>query len=105
MTELFDCRTAFATALEDLAARDPRIIAVTNDAKSSSKLSHFADQYPQQFINVGIAEQNLIGIASGLANGGKFLSSVGQPVFSPVEHWNRSKLTWLIVKPTSNYAG
>jgi len=71
MTQLFDCRTAFAEALESLAAEDRRIIAVTNDAKSSSKLGDFANKYPQQFINVGIAEQNMVGIAAGLANGGK----------------------------------
>jgi transketolase len=66
----YDCRNAFAEALEELAANDPRIVAITNDAKSSSKLTTFAEKYPQQFINVGIAEQNLIGIAAGLANGG-----------------------------------
>jgi transketolase len=70
-TQLYDCRTAFAEALADLASRDRRIIAVTNDAKGSSKLDAFADKYPQQFVNVGIAEQNLIGLAAGLANGGK----------------------------------
>ncbi|MDF1513179.1 MAG: transketolase family protein [Anaerolineae bacterium] len=71
MNALHDCRIAFAAALDHLAASDSRIVAVTNDATSSSKLSAFAKKYPQQFVNVGIAEQNLIGIAAGLANGGK----------------------------------
>ncbi len=71
MTKLYDCRTAFAQAMEHLAATDQRIVAVTNDATSSSKLSDFALKYPRQFVNVGIAEQNMIGIAAGLANGGK----------------------------------
>ena len=69
--QMHDCRVAFAHALTDLAEKDKRIVALTNDAKSSSKLSAFADHLPKQFINVGIAEQNLIGIAAGLANGGK----------------------------------
>lgn len=71
MSQFYDCRAAFARALEHLAANDRRVIAVTNDATSSSKLSEFAKKYPQQFINVGIAEQNMVGIAAGLANGGK----------------------------------
>ena len=69
--QLYDCRTAFSEALEELAEGDRRIVAITNDAKSSSKLTDFANRYPRQFINVGIAEQNLIGIAAGLANAGK----------------------------------
>jgi transketolase len=69
--QLYDCRLAFAEALSELAANDKRVIALTNDAISSSKLEAFAKLYPQQFVNLGIAEQNLIGFAAGLANGGK----------------------------------
>ncbi len=71
MTKLHDCRNAFASTLQSLAAADPRIVVVVNDATSSSKLSEFAEKFPDRFINVGIAEQNLIGVSAGLANGGK----------------------------------
>jgi transketolase len=81
MTELYDCRVAFAEALEALAAEDPRVIAVTNDAKSSSKLTGFAERYPDQFVNVGIAEQNLVGVAAGLANGGRIAFASGAACF------------------------
>lgn len=70
MTKLYDCRIAFAETLVTLADSNPRIVVLTNDATSSSKLGNFANKYPQRFINVGIAEQNLIGMAAGLANGG-----------------------------------
>lgn len=81
MTELYDCRVAFAEALEALAAEDSRVIAVTNDAKSSSKLTGFAERYPDQFVNVGIAEQNLVGVAAGLANGGRVAFASGAACF------------------------
>ena len=71
MSQLFDCRDAFAAALEDLAAGDPRIVALANDSIGSSKLGGLAKRFPQRVINIGIAEQDLVGMASGLANGGK----------------------------------
>ncbi|NWG13998.1 MAG: transketolase family protein [Acidobacteria bacterium] len=71
MSELYDCREAFARTLEELAASDRRIIAVTNDSLGSSKLAGFRERFPERLINVGIAEQDMIGIAAGLANGGK----------------------------------
>jgi transketolase len=81
MTALYDCREAFAEALAHLAAVDSRVIAITNDAVSSSKLSDFAKNYPGQLLNIGIAEQNLIGIAAGLANGGKLPFVTGAACF------------------------
>ena len=66
-----DCRTAFAAALEGLAAADPRVVAVVNDSVGSSKLGQFASKFPERLINVGIAEQNMVGVAAGLSNAGK----------------------------------
>jgi transketolase len=71
VSELFDCRKAFAAALEDLATRDLRVVAVCNDSVSSSNLSGFAKRFPERLINVGIAEQNMVGVSAGLANGGR----------------------------------
>jgi len=69
--QLFDCRDAFAGALTELAQADPRVIAVVNDSLGSTKVSKMATVLPDQVINVGIAEQNMVGIGAGLANGGK----------------------------------
>lgn len=66
-----DCREAFAATLEALAATDPRIVAVCNDSVGSSKLGGFQKKFPERLVNVGIAEQNLVGVGAGLANGGK----------------------------------
>ncbi|MCW1401932.1 transketolase family protein [Novosphingobium sp. MW5] len=68
---MFDCRDAWAETLHDLAAGDSRIVAVCNDSVGSSKLSGFRKAYPERLVNVGIAEQNLVSVGAGLANGGK----------------------------------
>src|SRR5215471_8422572 len=70
-TTLHDCRDAFAAALESLAASDHRVVVVCNDSVGSSKLSGFQNKFPERLINVGIAEQAMVGVAAGLANGGK----------------------------------
>ena len=69
--ELHDCRDAFTSTLEAMAARNPDIVAVCNDSVGSSKLGGFRERWPERLINVGIAEQNLVGVGAGLANGGK----------------------------------
>lgn len=71
MTERYDCRDAFAAALEQAALRDPRVCVVANDSVGSSKVGGFAQRFPERLVNVGIAEQNMVGIAAGLANAGR----------------------------------
>lgn len=68
--ELFDCRDAFSTTLEEMAGKNPKICAVVNDSVSSTKLKNFRALFPDRFVNVGIAEQNMVGVGCGLANGG-----------------------------------
>ena len=68
--ETHDCRIAFADELAALARKDPRIVAVCNDSVGSSNLGAFRKEFPQRLINVGIAEQNMVGVSAGLANGG-----------------------------------
>ena len=67
---LFDCRVAFADELAQLARADRRVLAVCNDSVGSSNLVAFRKEFPERVINVGIAEQNMVGVAAGLANGG-----------------------------------
>ena len=66
----FDCRVAFAEELTRLARIDKRVVAVCNDSVGSSNLTAFRNEFPDRVINVGIAEQNMVGVAAGLANGG-----------------------------------
>ncbi|MGL3607976.1 transketolase family protein [Rhizobium sp. G187] len=66
-----DCRDAWARTLEELAADNPDIVAVVNDSVGSSKLGGFQKKFPDRLVNVGIAEQTMVGVGAGLANGGK----------------------------------
>ncbi|MFV0358269.1 transketolase family protein [Tropicimonas sp.] len=68
---MFDCRNAFAETIEALAAADDRIVVVVNDSVGSSKLNGFQKKFPERTVNVGIAEQMLVGGGAGLANGGR----------------------------------
>jgi transketolase len=61
----------FAATLEELARENPNIIAVTSDSRGSGKLAPFGQALPAQIVEVGIAEQNLVGITAGLAACGK----------------------------------
>lgn len=68
---LKDCREAWVATLEALAEADPRIVAVVNDSVGSSKLNSFQKRFPDRLVNVGIAEQVMVGVGAGLANGGR----------------------------------
>jgi len=62
-------RKAFVETLTELASRDPRILLLTGDLGYMA-LEPFADTCPGQFFNVGVAEQNMVGVATGLAEAG-----------------------------------
>jgi transketolase len=61
----------FTDTLVELAKQDKDIIAVTTDARGSVTLDTFANELPAQFVELGIAEQNAVGVAAGLASAGK----------------------------------
>ena len=65
-----DCRVAFADELTAMARENPKVVAVCNDSVGSSNLVAFRQEFPDRLVNVGIAEQNMVGVAAGLANGG-----------------------------------
>lgn len=71
----------FSETLQRLATTDRNIIAVTSDSRGSGKLVAFGKQFPQQIVEVGIAEQNLVGVAAGLASCGKKVFAVSPACF------------------------
>lgn len=71
IASLHDCRDAFSKTLVALAQENTDIVTVCNDSVGSSKMAGFKEQFSERLINVGIAEQNMVGVAAGLANGGK----------------------------------
>jgi len=71
----------FSETLQQLAANDRDIIVVTSDSRGSGKLVPFGQKFPAQHIEVGIAEQNLVGVAAGLASAGKKVFAVSPACF------------------------
>ena len=75
------CRKVFTDTLLQKAYTDGNIVVVTTDARGSVTLNRCADELPNQFIEVGIAEQNAIGVAAGLAASGKKVFVCGPACF------------------------
>jgi len=71
MPELKACKEAFTATLLSLAKKNPDILVVSSDARGSCGLNTYVDELPAQFVEIGIAEQNEVGIAAGLALTGK----------------------------------
>ena len=85
-------RNYYGKALKDLAASNPDIVVLDADLAGSTKTSDFKSVAPERFVEGGIAEQNMIGIASGLAASGKtvFASTFG--VFATGRCWEQIRL-------------
>ena len=71
----------FSETLMDLALNDRNILVTTSDSRGSGKLVPFSEAFPDQIIEVGIAEQNLVGISAGLASAGKNVFAVSPSCF------------------------
>ncbi len=71
----------FANTLIQLANKNRNILVVTSDSRGSGKLGPFAEKFPDQIVEVGIAEQNLVGVSAGLASAGKKVFAVSPASF------------------------
>src|SRR4029078_10134622 len=66
-----DTRSGFGDGIVELARKNPDVVALTADLAGSLKLNQFIKEFPERFIQCGIAEANMIGVAAGLTIGGK----------------------------------
>ncbi len=71
----------FAETLHGMAKENHDLLVVTSDSRGSGKLSEFSDDFPDQIIEVGVAEQNLVGVSAGLASMGKHVYAVSPTCF------------------------
>lgn len=72
---------AFAATLQELAEADPSVVAVVSDSRGSGKLKPFGQARIRQIVEMGIAEQNLVGVAAGLASTGRKTFAVSPACF------------------------
>lgn len=102
-------RVGFGRGLLEAGRQDESIVALCADLTDSTKLSIFANEYPERFIQIGIAEQNLATVAAGLAAMGKTPFAASYAAFSPGRNWEQIKtsaaLSELPVKMIGAHAG
>ena len=71
----------FAETLMELAANDRDILVLTSDSRGSGRMTPFGERFPEQLVEMGIAEQNLVGVSAGLASAGKKVFIVSPACF------------------------
>ena len=86
-------RNGYGEGLLELGEGNSNVVVLTGDLKESTRVEAFAKKYPERFIECGVAEQNMMGIAAGLAAAGKipFISSYA--VFSPGRSWDQCRVS------------
>lgn len=102
-------RDGFGKALLELGEKDPNVWALTADVSESTRTHWFAEKFPERFVQVGVAEQNLAGVAAGIAACGKkaFISAFA--AFSPGRNFDQVRVSLcysnLDVKIHASHAG
>ena len=107
--QIASLRKSFGHTLAELAKQDERIVALSADLSSSVGLGEFAESMGARYIEVGIAEQNLVSVASGLAHMGKIPFAASYAVFNPGRNWEQIRTTVCLnnqpVKIIGSHAG
>ena len=85
-------RAVMCDVLKEAAAKDRDVIVLCSDSRGSGSMTSFAETYPEQFVEVGIAEQNLVGIAAGLAACGKKPFAVSPASFISTRSYEQCKV-------------
>jgi transketolase len=102
-------RAGFGRGLKKAGEDDKNVVALCADLTESVQMHLFRDAFPKRFIEVGVAEQNLVTVASGLARAGKIPFTASYAAFSPGRNWEQIKTTVALndqpVKVIGGHAG
>lgn len=88
-TKFIPTRNGYGDALVELGKTNPKVVVLTGDLSESTRVDKFAKLFPERFIQCGVAEQNMMSVAAGLAHEGfiPFVSSYA--VFNPGRNWDQ----------------
>ena len=86
-------RNGYGDGLVEAGKRDERVVALAADLTESTRTQPFAEAYPKRFIQMGIAEQNMASVASGMAAMGKIPFIASYAMFSPGRNWEQIRTT------------
>jgi len=91
--DLVPSRNGYGEGLLEAGNRDERVVALSADLTESTRTLQFTKAFPKRFIQVGIAEQNMAGVASGMAAMGKIPFIASYAMFSPGRNWEQIRTT------------
>jgi len=107
--EVEPIRAGFGRGLKVAGEQDQNVVALCADLTESTQMHLFRDAFPKRFIEIGIAEQNLVTVASGLARAGKIPFTSSYAAFSPGRNWEQIRTTATLnnqpVKIVGSHAG
>ncbi|MFM2424322.1 MAG: hypothetical protein RLZZ70_713 [Candidatus Parcubacteria bacterium] len=86
-------RVGYGEGLVEAATRDERVVALAADLTESTRTSPFLEAFPKRFVQVGITEQNMASVASGMAAMGKIPFIASYAMFSPGRNWEQIRTT------------
>lgn len=102
-------RVGFGRGLKAAGEANESVVALSADLTESTQISLFKEAFPERFIEIGVAEQNLVTVASGLARAGKIPFTSSYAAFSPGRNWEQIRTTICInqmpVKIVGSHAG
>lgn len=90
--EMGAARDGFGKALAELGKQNKNVVALCADLTESIRIEEFAKAVPDQFIELGVAEQNMMGMAAGLALAGKIPFIASYAVFNPGRNWDQLRV-------------
>ena len=86
-------RDGFGRGLVEAGEADERVMALCADLSESTRAHWFKEKFPERYVELGVAEQNLMAVASGLANYGKIPFAMSYAAFSPGRNWEQIRST------------
>lgn len=98
-------RNGFGRGLVEAGKRDKQVVALCADLTGSTRMKAFAEEFPERFVEVGVAEQNLVTAASGLAHMDKVPFASSYAAFSPGRNWEQIRTTICLNEQNVKIAG
>ena len=91
--DMASTREGFGKGVVEAGKEDSRVVVLTADLAESTQAHHFQKAFPERFIQVGVAEQNMATVAAGMANYGKLPFITSYATFSPGRNWEQIRTT------------
>jgi len=98
-------RSGVGAGLVKIGSEHEDVVVLTADLAESTRVREFADNYPERFFDVGVAEQNMIGVAAGLSNEGYVPFAVSYATFSPGRSWEQIRVSVALSKANVKIVG